>query len=116
MREAEILRRTMTDRAEITRQVWNGAEYESRVIYPALPCALSRSSHTASPRLRGEWENAAESGFTLMLYLPRGTVLRAGDRASVLREEQRYSGICSTSIGYPGFALSMLTVQEVCEA
>lgn len=116
MREADILQETMTDRAEITRQVWNGAEYESRVIYPALPCALSRSSHMSTPRLRGEWEGAVESGFSAMLYLPAGTVLLAGDRADILREGQRYRGLCSATLAYPSFALAKMQVQEVREA
>lgn len=116
MREADILMETLTDRADITRQLWNGADYESRVVYTALPCALSRGSHMAVPRLRGEWEGAAESGFNMMLYLPRGTVLLAGDRADILREGQRYRGLCSASLAYPSFALAMISVQEVQQA
>ena len=52
----------------------------------------------------------------MMLYLPRGTRLLAGDRAEILREGQKYRGICSASLGYESFALAAVEIQEVTEA
>lgn len=116
MTEADILKATLTDRADIVRQVWDNGRQRAETVYRALPCALSRNSHTAVPRLRGELEGAAESGFAMMLYLPRGTRLLAGDRAEVLRENQRFRGICSASLGYSSHAVAMMQIQEVQEA
>lgn len=116
MLEHEILRETMTDRGDFFRQIWDGEGYQTAQIYTALPCALSRGSHMAAPRLRSALAGAAESGFRMMLYLPKGTRLLAGDRAEILREGQKYRGICSASLGYESFALAAVEIQEVTEA
>ena len=60
-----------------------------------------------------EKDGMAESDFYLMLYLPKGTVLQAGDSASVRREGQILRGRCSASLSYPSYALASMDVKEV---
>lgn len=105
MTERQALEKTFYDRVTVTRA--------GTAVYEALPCALSKPPQTRSPRLRGEWEGMAESGFALTLYLPCGTVLLAGDRAEVTREGQVFRGMCSASLPYPTHAIATLDVQEV---
>ena len=110
MGEAEILKRTMTDRADISRMEATGDGY--RWVYRDLPCALSRNYHGSRPR-NEEKDGMAESDFYLMLYLPKGTVLQAGDSAAVRREGQILRGRCSASLSYPSYALASMDVKEV---
>lgn len=113
MTEADILRKTMTDRVDITREVWYRGSKTTEQVYSALPCALSRGFHNSTPRIGGEWEPVAESRYTLVLFLPAGTIILPGDRAAVTREGQIIRGICSDSFPYPSHAMVNLEVQEV---
>lgn len=115
MSEAAILRETMTDRADIFREVLQGGAYQQEQVYQDLPCALSRNYQGSRPRLIGPREGVAESEFFLMIFLPAGTVVKAGDRAEVRREGQIYKGICGPSLGYPSYAVASLEVEEVGE-
>ncbi|MBR5390967.1 MAG: hypothetical protein IK141_06710 [Clostridia bacterium] len=113
MNEERALLATMTDRATVFRGIRSGAGYDTEQVYTDLPCALSRNYQGGRPRLTGEMEGVAESGFFLMLYLPKGTVILAGDRAEVLREGVKYAGICSAAMQYPTYAVASMEVQEV---
>lgn len=115
MSEEGILRRTMTDRVTIIRQVWNGARWESTVVYEHLACALSRAVQSNTPKLTGNWEDIMENDGRLMLYLPAGVCLMAGDRAEVHRQEQVICGLCSATLPYPSHSVATLYVQEVAE-
>lgn len=116
MSEADILYRTMTDRATITREVWNGARWETKTLYEDLACALSRSAQASTPKVTGQWEGVTETDGRLSLYLPAGTQLIAGDRAAVTRQGQVFRGICSATLPYPSHALAMIFLQEVTAA
>ncbi|MBQ7492124.1 MAG: hypothetical protein IJT76_06000 [Clostridia bacterium] len=113
MDERKAILATLTDRAAVFRRVRSGAGYDTEQVYTDLPCALSRNYQGGRPRLTGEMEGVAESGFFLMLYLPAGTALLAGDRAEVLREGVKYAGICSAAMQYPSYAVASMEVQEV---
>ena len=113
MREADILYRTLTDRITVTREVWNGARWVSEMVYQELACALSRAVQASTPKLNGEWADVAEAEGRLSLFLPAGTVLKAGDRATVIREGQVFRGICSPTMPYPSHAVAAIYVQEV---
>lgn len=113
MSEADILYRTLTDRVTVTREVWTGARWETQTVYENLACALSRAAQAITPKLTGQWEDVMETGGKLGLYLPAGTRLLAGDRATVLREGQVFRGICSATLPYPSHALAILLLQEV---
>lgn len=113
MKEAEILYRTLTDRATVTREVWNGARWTTETVYERLACALSRGVQASTPRIESEWAEVPETQGRLSLFLPAGTVLKAGDRAEVLRERQVFRGICGASLPYPSHAVATMYLQEV---
>jgi len=113
MREADILYRTFTDRVTVTREVWNGERWVTETVYEELACALSRVVQAGSPKLKGEREPIPETEGKLRLFLPVGTVLKAGDRAAVVREGQVFRGICSPVLPYPSHAVATLYLQEV---
>ncbi len=113
MKEKEILRRTMTDRVRVTRWVTEAGVRTERTLWDGLECALSRGVNSALPKLGGELEAVSEDRYRMMLYLPAGTVLLAGDRVEVRREGQIFSGISSGSVGYPSFAAAGVEIQEV---
>ena len=111
--EAAILRMTMTDRATVTREEWDGAGWNTVVAYENLPCALSRAPQTPTASLTGLWEEMPECQGQMSLFVPRGTVLRAGDRAEVVREGQRLLGICSAALPYPSHGVARFFLTEV---
>jgi hypothetical protein len=113
LREADILYRTLTDRATVTREVWNGARWVTQTVYEGLACALSRVVQAGTPKLRDEWADVPETMGRAILFLPAGTVLKAGDRVAVIREAQVFRGICSPSLPYPSHAVATLYLQEV---
>lgn len=113
MREADILYRTLTDRATITREAWNGARWVTETVYTELACALSRAVQASTPKLSGEWADVPEAEGRLSLYLPAGTVLKAGDKATVIREGMVFRGICSPTMPYPSHAVATIYLQEV---
>lgn len=113
MREADILYRTLTDRATVTREVWNGARWVTERVYEELACALSRAVQASTPKLNGEWADVPQAEGRLSLFLPVGTVLKAGDKVTVVREGQVFRGICSPSMPYPSHAVATMYLQEV---
>ena len=113
MREADILYRTLTDRVTVTREVWNGAKWVTERVYEELACALSRVVQAGSPKLNGEREPVPEVEGKLRLFLPAGTVLEAGDKATVIREGQVFRGLCSPTLPYPSHAVATIFLQEV---
>lgn len=116
MSEAAILRATMTDSGTFTRRVWKGSGWAEEVVYAQLACALSRSPQAATPKVRGQWEDVAETDAKLALFLPAGTVLQAGDRAEIFREGQVFRGICGPCMPYPSHCYTTILVQEVTAA
>lgn len=112
LNEAAILRATMTDCGKITRRGETGEE----TVYEGLPCALSRAMQAATPKLNGQWEPCVETDARLGLFLPRGTVLLAGDRAEIVREGMVYRGICSAGLAYPSHVYATMLLQEVTRA
>ena len=113
MNEGAILRRTMTDRVTVTRKIWNGARWESTVLYENLDCALSRGVQSSTPKLTGDWEDICETEGRLTLFLPAGVCLQAGDQAEVRRLGQVIRGLCSATLPYPSHAVATLYLQEV---
>lgn len=113
MTEAAAMLRTMTDRADLLRRDLSGEGRRYREIYRDLPCALSRNYQGSRPRTLEGNGGMEETGFFLMLYLPAGTALQAGDRAIVRREGETVRGTCSASLSYPSYALATLSVEEV---
>lgn len=116
MSEAAILRATMTDSGTFTRRVWKGSGWAEEVVYAQLACALSRSPQAATPKVRGQWEDVAETDARLALFLPAGTVLQAGDRAEIFREGQVFRGICGPCMPYLSHCYTTILVQEVAAA
>ena len=49
----------------------------------------------------------------LLLFLPAGTVLQAGDRAEIIREGQVFRGVCGPCMPYPSHCYTTILVQEV---
>ena len=113
MREADILYRTLTDRITVTREAWNGARWVSETVYQELACALSRAVQASTPKLNGERALVPETEGRLNLFLPVGTVLKAGDKANVSREGQVFRGICSATLPYPSHTVATIYLQEV---
>lgn len=113
MREADILYRTLTDRATVTREVWNGARWVSERVYEELACALSRAVQASTPKWNGEWADVPQAEGRLSLFLPAGTVLKAGDKVTVVREGQVFRGICGPTMPYPSHAVATMYLQEV---
>ena len=113
MREADILYQTLTDRVTVTREVWNGARWVSETVYQELACALSRAVQASTPKLGGEWADVPEAEGRLSLFLPVGTVLKAGDKATVIREGQVFRGICSPTMPYPSHAVATIYLRVV---
>ena len=108
MREADILRSTLTDRVTVWRTDAADPAGEGRVLYRDLPCALSRTAKVTDPD-----RTLAESAFRMTLFLPMGTWTATGDRAEVLRGDTRFSGVLSASIPYPSYAVAVMRVWEV---
>ncbi|MBQ6711417.1 MAG: hypothetical protein IJN18_03740 [Clostridia bacterium] len=113
MSEAAVLRSTMTDRATITREAWNGTAWERVVAYEGLPCALSRAPQTPTASITGLWEEVPECQGQMSLFVPRDTVLQAGDRAEIRREGQVLLGICSAALPYPSHGVARFFLTEV---
>ncbi len=113
MSEAAILRATMTDRATVTREEWDGTAWKTVIAYENLPCALSRAPQTPTASLAGLWEEVPECQGQMSLFVPRDTVLQAGDRAEVVREGQLLRGICSAALPYPSHGVARFFLMEV---
>ena len=111
--EAAVWRATMTDRATVTREEWNGAAWKTVVAYEGLPCALSRAPQTPTASLTGLWEEVPEAQGQMSLYVPRGTLLLAGDRAEIRREGQIFRGVCSAVLPYPSHGVARFFLTEV---
>lgn len=103
----------MTDRATITREAWNGTAWERVVAYEGLPCALSRAPQTPTASITGLWEAVPECQGQMSLFVPRDTVLQAGDRAEIRREGQVLLGICSAALPYPSHGVARFFLTEV---
>ena len=103
----------MTDRVTLTRKIWNGARWESTVLYENLECALSRAVQSSTPKLTGNWEGITENDGRLALFLPAGVCLQAGDNAEVHRMGQVLRGLCSATMPYPSHAMATFYLQEV---
>ena len=113
MSEAAVLRSTMTDRATITREAWNGTAWERVVAYEGLTCALSRAPQTPTASITGLWEEVPECQGQMSLFVPRDTLLRAGDRAEIRREGQVLLGICSAALPYSSHGVARFFLTEV---
>ncbi len=113
MNEAAILRGTMTDRGTFTRQKWTGREWKTETVYENIPCALSRTAQTQTPRTGGQWEELVESQGRMGLFLPAGTMLQAGDRGEIRREGQVLKGVCGACLPYSSHCYTTILVQEV---
>lgn len=111
--EAAILRATMTDRATVTREVWDGTAWKTVVAYENLPCALSRAPQNPTASITGLWEDVPECQGQMTLFVPRDTLLLAGDRAEVKREGQVLRGICSAALPYPSHGMARFFLTEV---
>lgn len=111
--EAAILRSTMTDRATVTREVWEEGAWKTVVAYEDLPCALSRAPQTPTASLTGMWEEVPENQGQMSLFVPRDTLLLAGDRADIRREGQLLRGICSAALPYPSHGVARFFLTEV---
>lgn len=113
MREADILRSTLTDRVTVWRTDATDPAGEGRVLYRDLPCALSRTAKITDPDPHDPDRALAESAFRMTLFLPVGTWTATGDRAEVQRDDMRFSGVLSASIPYPSYAVAVMRVWEV---
>ena len=111
--EAAILRATMTDRATVTRESWDGTAWKTVVAYENLPCALSRAPQTPTSSITGLWEELPENQGQMTLFVPRDTLLLAGDRAEVKREGQVLRGVCSAALPYPSHGMARFFLTEV---
>ena len=49
----------------------------------------------------------------MSLFVPRDTVLQAGDRAEIRREGQVLLGICSAALPYPSHGVARFFLTEV---
>ncbi len=113
MREADILFSTLTDRVTISRSDPADPTAAPQVLYQDLPCALSRTAMVTAPDPHDPARPLAESAFRATLFLPAGTWTRTGDRAEVLREGVRFSGVLSPGIPYPSHTVAVMHVWEV---
>ena len=113
MSEAAVLRSTMTDRATVTREVWEDGGWKTVTAYEELPCALSRAPQNPTATITGLWEELPESQGQMTLFVPRDTLLLAGDRADIRREGQLFRGICSAALPYPSHGMARFFLTEV---
>ena len=113
MREADILRRTLTDRVTIRRADAADPAGVGKVLYRDLPCALSRTAKVTDPDPHDPGDVMAECDFRMTIFLPEGTWTATGDRAEVLRGNTRFSGVLSNSVPYPSHAVAVMRVWEV---
>ena len=113
MREADIIRATLTDRITVYRTDAADPLAPAQVVYQHLPCALSRTAKVSIPDPADPAAPLAESAFRVTLFLPAGTFVRSGDRADVLRLGCRFSGSLSPGIPYPSHTVAVMEVQEV---
>lgn len=113
MSEAAILRATMTDRATVTRETWDGTAWKTVVAYEDLPCALSRAPQNPTATIGGLWEDVPEDQGQMTLFVPRGVLLLAGDRAEVSREGQVMRGVCAAVLPYPSHGMARFFLTEV---
>ena len=111
--EAAILRATMTDRATVTRESWDGATWKTVVAYENLPCALSRTAMVTAPHPHDPGQDLAECGFRATVFLPAGTGVQVGDHAAVLRQGTRLTGVLSPGFPYPSYTVAVMNIQEV---
>ena len=81
--------------------------------YEGLPCALSRAPQTPTASITGLWEEVPECQGQMSLFVPRDTVLQAGDRAEIHREGQVLLGICSAALPYPSHGVARFFLTEV---
>lgn len=116
MTEREILLRTFTDRVTVFRADPKDPLAAPEALYADLPCALSRTAIVTAPDPHDPMDSLAECGFRATLFLPAGTWTRTGDRAEVVRQGIRFSGVLSPSIPYPSHAVAVMRVQEVTPA
>ena len=65
------------------------------------------------PARIGQVHDVPEAEGRLSLYLPAGTVIKAGDKATVIREGQVFRGICSPTMPYPSHAVATIYLREV---
>lgn len=113
--EAAILAATLTDRMTLRRQQLDGRQVGERVVYQDMPCALSRSAHTASPAPAAMGAPLAEGHYRMSLFMPVGTVTRIGDRVDIRRGVQRFAGSASDSMAYPSHSVCVVDVREVAQ-
>ena len=113
MREADIILATLTDRVTISRPDPDDALNGETAVYTDLPCALSRTAMVTAPDPHDPMKPLAECGFRATLLLPRDTRVCTGDRAEVLRQGVRFSGVLSPGIPYPSHTVAVLYVWEV---
>ena len=113
MGEAAVLAATMTDRLCLWRQAVRAGAVTEDLVYDGLPCALSRSAHTASPSPMGMGAVMAESVYRMSLFMPAGTVTRLGDRVEIARDGQIFRGSASDSVGYPSHSVCVAEVRCV---
>ena len=110
--ESAILAATMTDRLRLRRQAVRGGTVTEELVYDGLPCALSRSAHTASPAPMTIGANLAESRYRMSLFMPAGAVTRLGDRVEIARDGQIFRGSASDSIGYCSHSVCVVDVRQ----
>ena len=113
MREADIIRATLTDRVTVYRTDAADPLAPAQAVYQQLPCALSRTAKVSSPDPANTAAPLAECEFRVTLFLPADTYIRSGDRAEVLRSGCRFSGTLSPGFPYPSHTVAVMKVQEV---
>jgi hypothetical protein len=113
MREADIIRATLTDRVTVFRADAADPFAPAQVVYETIPCALSRTAKVSAPDPADLNGALAECCFRVTLFLPAGTHIRAGDRAEVTRLDSRFFGVLSPGMPYPSHTVAVMEVWEV---
>ncbi len=113
MHQARILQATMRDRMTLSRQVVQQGRPIWETVYRDRACALSRSAAFSTGPVPTAVDEMAEAHYLLRLFLPAGTVVRAGDRIEVHTEQLLLRGTGSQSFGYPSYSVCTLQVEEV---
>lgn len=111
--EAAVIAATFDDKMTVLRQKISGGRPVDQVVYRDLPCAMSRSAHTASPAPPGFGAIMPESRYRISVFMPAGTVVHLGDRVDVYRRGQIFRGSASDSIGYESHSVCVVDIWEV---
>lgn len=106
------LYRTFRDRMTLERASRYGGGFDWEVIAEDIPCALSRTAHTAAPEPAVHGAAEPESEYRMSLFLPPDVDVRLGDRATVGRRRAQFRGTLSHPVYYESHTAVVMNIRE----